>query len=62
MTHEDLQERLNSALMDAFNEGLTLAEVIGAIECTKLAVIDNVVDAVQTKENLANQVSKDGKQ
>lgn len=53
MTHEELQENLNKVLTDAFNNGHTLAEVVGLLECTKLAIIDNVVGAVSHKQNLA---------
>jgi len=62
MTHEDLQERLNAVLIDSFNSGHTLAEVVGVLECTKLAIIDGVVGAVATKKELANsELKQDGK-
>lgn len=63
MTHEELQEELNATLIKSFNSGHTLAEVVGILECTKLAIIDGVVGAVGTKKELAEgQQQQDGNQ
>lgn len=43
---EKLQGALNGALAEAFKDGLTLAEVVGALELNKLAVADEVSKAL----------------
>ena len=45
-TQEKLQGAINDALTQAFEDGLTLAEVVGALELNKLAVADEVSKAL----------------